>query len=184
LLDNVRATAIRELSYEGPHRPSGIDHRPDLLQTTWKLMGPLSRADAELEQAADPLTRTIPDRDTSHEWIDFRTDARGAVVTGRVVDFHGDRTVAYFLTEVGVPDGESARLEFSSIDDLAIWVNGRFEGYAYRDALAWHDFGRNPDHRPTAAVALSTGINRVLVRVRGGVYASGGFFARMVRAPR
>jgi hypothetical protein len=184
LLDDVRATAIRELSYEGPGRPSGIDHRPDLLVTTWELMGPLSRADAGLEQAADPLARTVLDRGTTHEWSDFRTDARGAVVTGRVVDFHGNRTVAYFLTEVEVPDGESARLEFSSIDDLAIWVNGRFKGYAYRDALAWHDFGRNPDHRSTAAVALSTGPNRVLVRVRGGVYASGGFFARVARASR
>jgi hypothetical protein len=80
-----------------------------------------------------------------------------------------------------VSEGESAELQFSSIDDLTIWINGQFYGYAYRDSLAWFDFGRNPEHPPTVSIPLGPGDHQVLVRVRGGVYASGGFFARVVR---
>jgi hypothetical protein len=179
-LDNVRATAIKGLSYEGSRQPPGIEHRPDELVTTWKVLGPLAGSDLGLEQAADPVEMTVAEGGVEFGWRDFDTDPRGAVVTGRVTDFLGDRTVAYFLTTIEISEGEVGRFEFSSIDHLAFWVNGSFEGYSYRDRIAWHDFGRNPDHPPTAALPLQEGINRVLIRARGGVYASGGFFARVV----
>lgn len=179
-LDNVKATAIGGLTYQGPRQPPGIEHRPDQLVTSWRVLGPLAGSDSGLEQAADPGTRTVIEGDIEHEWNDFEADPRGAVVTGRVTDFLGDRTVAYFLATIEIPEGETGRFEFSSIDHLALWVNGRFEGYSYRDRLAWHDFGRNPEHPPTDALRLREGMNRILIRVRGGVYASGGFFARVV----
>jgi hypothetical protein len=179
-LDNVRATAIEKLTYQGARQPPGIEHRPDQLVTSWKVLGPLAGSDSGLEQSADPGSSAVIEAGVEYGWHDFDTDPRGAVVTGRVTDFQGDRTVAYFLTTIAIPEGEAGRFEFSSIDHLAFWVNGKFEGYSYRDRLAWHDFGRNPDHLPTAALPLQEGVNRVLIRARGGVYAGGGFFARVV----
>ena len=172
-LDNVRATAIERLTYQGPRQPPGIEHRPDQLVTSWKVLGPLAGGDSGLEQAADPGSRAVIEAGVEYGWHDFDVDPRGAVVTGRVTDFLGRRTVAYFLTTIEIPEGEAGRFEFSSIDHLAFWVNGRFEGYSYRDRLAWHDFGRNPDHPPTAALPLQEGSHRVLMRVRGVVVASG-----------
>ncbi len=96
-----------------------------------------------------------------------------------MVDFVGARAVAYLATTIDVEVGTSARLEFSTTDALAIWINGRFRGYGDTDPYAWYDFGMNPDHPPGDAVALELGRNEVLVRVRDGVYSSAGFFARV-----
>lgn len=179
-LDNISVEAIDRLSYDGPRQPPGIDYRPDLLVTDWKVMGPITGAHVNLEQASDPASVDVVEDGALHGWRDFAVDPRGAVVSGRVADFVGDRTVAYFLASIDVPEGKAARFELSSIDHLAVWLNGKFEGYAYRDRLAWHDFGRNAEHPPTGELPLEEGLNRVLIRVRGGVYASGGFFARVV----
>lgn len=183
-IDNIRATAIPELSYRGPRRPLGIEYEPERLVTHWSVLGPLTRTHKEAEVAEAPIRVSVSDGGTKHRWREFKTDPRGAVLTGRVTDFLGSKTVAYFATEIRVREGESAKLEFSSIDNLAVWVNGVFRGYGDRDQFAWHDFGKNPAHPPTAGSdSLAPGINHVLVRVRGGQYATGGFFARVVRAP-
>ena len=60
-----------------------------------------------------------------------------------------------------------------------IWLNGHFEGYSRADRFAWHDFEVNPDHpqTPYSSLPLVEGTNHVLIRIRGGRYASGGFFA-------
>jgi hypothetical protein len=118
---------------------------------------------------------------TRSGWRAFETDRRGAVLTGTVTDYLGSRTVAYFATTIEVADGQKAALEFSTIDSLAVWVDGRFRGHMYPDRFAWYDFGSGPKH-PTeyGAVALHSGTNRILVRVRGGQYATGGFYARVV----
>jgi hypothetical protein len=180
-IDNVRVTAIDNLSYTGPRRPLGIQYRPAELVTDWEVLGPLTRTYAELEDSGGVGAVTIPDDSVKHRWRDFVTDERGAVVTGTVTEFTGSRTVAYFRTTIEVPAGERAELQFSTIDDLALWLNRSFEGYAYRERFAWYDFRDNPDRPNGDWLRLATGANHVLVRVRGGVYASGGFFARVVR---
>jgi hypothetical protein len=93
--------------------------------------------------------------------------------------------VGYFRTRVHVAEGEQAVLEFSALDDMAIWLDGRFEGYSYGDRNAWYDFGINPDHPPSpgTSLPLHPGDNHVLIRVRGGRYAAGAFFARVTRTP-
>lgn len=179
-LDNVRVTAIERLSWMGPRRPAGIAYAPETLVTDWEVLGPLSRALPRLEGDAAPSGAHFEDAGDRVGWKSFDTDPRGAVLTGRVTEFLGDRTVAYFRTTIRVPEGGRARLEFSSIDDLAVWINDRFEGYGSRGDVAWHDFGRNPDHPATDRVDLVAGANRVLIRIRGGQYATGGFFARVV----
>jgi len=180
-LDNVRVRAIDRLSYSGPRQPTGIEYAPERLVTDWEVLGPLTRAWPALEREPEPAPFAIVDGGMRFSWNRFETDPRGAVVTGRLTEFLGDRTVAYFRTAINVPEGGGTRLEFSSIDDLAIWINGRFKGYGARGDIAWHDFGRNPDHPATSRVPLAPGINHVLIRVRGGQYATGGFFARVVR---
>jgi hypothetical protein len=181
-LDNVRATAIDRLSYSGPSRPS-VDYDLSGVVTDWQVLGPLTRAHLDLERLEDPGRGAVTEGDTHHAWRPAPVDARGAVVTGQVVDFIGPRTIAYFLATLDVPEGTRRRLVFSSIDDLALWQDGEFLGYAYRDNLAWHDVGHNADHPPTDWIDLEPGVHHVLLRVRGGTYASGGFFARLVDAP-
>jgi hypothetical protein len=169
-VDNVRATAIDRFSYDGPPLPAPA-YDPGALATDWQVIGPLTRTEDEIAESPDAPGRA---------WKPFETDARGAVVTARVVDFHGPETVAYFRTTVSRPAPGPAALEFSTVDDLAIWVNGRFMGFYSRGRAAWFDFHRAPPHAGTSIpVALSAGENDVVIRVRGGVYASGGFFARV-----
>jgi hypothetical protein len=181
-LDNVRVTAIDGLSYSGPPRPS-VAYDLSGVITNWRVLGPLTRAHPELEKLDDPGQGAVAEGGSRHAWRPAPVDARGAVVTGQVVDFLGPRTVAYFLATLEVPEGSPRRVVFGAMDDLTLWHNGAFLGYAYRDDFAWHDVGRNPDHPPTDWIDLGPGVHHVLVRIRGGVYASGGFFARLVDGP-
>lgn len=178
-LDNLRVTRIPALRYQGPRRPEGIDYHPERLVTDWEVLGPLSRAYPEVEN--DPAAdHTLVEGGRELSWRPFETDIRGAVVTARVVDFVGPDAVAYFRTRVTTPT--RAHFEISSIDDTAIWVDERFVGYGYAARFAWHDFGDNPEHATDDRVTLEPGTHTVTIRVRGGRYAAGGFFARVVKA--
>jgi len=178
-LDNVRVRAIDALSYVGAPRPDGIGDATDGMITDWRVLGPLTRAAETVERAPRPQDHGVVDDGAPRAWRAFETDPRGAVVTGRVTEFLGSRTVAYFHTTITVPEGETARVAFSSIDDLALWLDGRFDGYLTRGPVAWHDAGVNPDHPPTDAMSIGPGTHELLIRVRGGQYATGGFFARL-----
>ncbi len=183
-IDDVRVTSIDGPSYRGPRRPAGLTYDPGRMVTDWKVLGPLTRSFDEVERSATPQRVSVRDRKERQRWRPFETDGRGAVLTGRVTDFLGDRTVAYFLTTIEVGPDEQAVLEFSTIDAMALWVNGQFEGYSEGDRYAWYDFGENPDHPPSpyTALPLEPGVNHVLIRVRGGTYATGGFYAAVKRS--
>jgi hypothetical protein len=171
-VDNVAVAEIERLSYTGPPIPAPA-YDPDALLTSWQVAGPFGRTrDGLAERPAD----------SPRAWRPLATDARGAVITGRVVDYHGPRTVAYFRTQVTSPDAGRALLHVSTVDDLALWVNGRFRWFISRQPLAWFDFWTNPAHQgQRIPVPLVAGANDLVLRVRGGVYASGGFFARVER---
>jgi hypothetical protein len=97
--------------------------------------------------------------------------------------------VAYFRTTVATSEQRQAVLHFSSVDELGVWVNGRFQGYVYRqgyvddgDWNAWYDFWENPDHEGRRlTVDLESGENYIVIRTYNGQFASGGFFARWER---
>ena len=184
-VDDVRVTAIEELSYTGPRRPAGLVYDRDRMVVGWRVLGPLTRTFDEVERAADPAEMSVRDGGAALSWQPFEPDPRGAVLTGRVTDHLGPRSVAYFLTTIEVGEAETAALEFSTIDAMALWVNGRFEGYSEGERYAWYDFGVNPDHPPTpyTELPLEPGTNHVLIRVRGGIYSTGGFYAAVKRAP-
>jgi hypothetical protein len=170
-IDNVRVTSLDRLSYDGSPRPP-VEHDPTLVARLWDVIGPLTRTDDEIARLpASPGLR----------WRPFETDDRGAVVTGKVVDFQGSNTVAYFRTRVLRRADGPAVLRISTADDLALWVNGRFAWFIPRENAAWFDFLRNPSHAgQSIPLELLGGENELVFRVRGGVYASGGFFVRVV----
>lgn len=173
-VDNVTARSIRRFSYDGPPIPDP-QYLPDSLITTWQVAGPFARTRDELAR-----------RPAGHagEWTDFPTDARGAVISARVADYHGPRTVAYFRTRVEAAEDGPAVLHLSTVDDLALWVNGRFHWFIPRGRLAWYDFWSNEEHAGIAIpIELRAGANELVLRARGGVYATGGFFARVEPYP-
>lgn len=170
-VDDLTVTAIESFSYAGPPRPE-IEYDTSALLTQWQAIGPLARTDDELAR-----TPAAPGR----PWRAFATDRRGAVVTGTVVDTHGPNTVAYFRTRIPSEAACDAVLEISTVDDLAIWLNGSFQWFLPRADAAWYDFFRTPGHRgQRIPIVLGSGDNELVLRVRGGVYASGGFFARVM----
>jgi hypothetical protein len=173
-VDNVRVTAIDRLSYDGPPIPD-VRHDPGPHVKRWEVLGPFTRTDDEI--ARSPASPSL-------QWRPFEPDARGAVVTGRIVDYHGPNTVAYFRTRVTRASDGPAKLQISTADDLALWVNGRFAWFIPRGDAAWFDFSRNPSHAGrTIPLDLRAGENDLVFRARGGVYASGGFFARIADQP-
>jgi hypothetical protein len=171
-VDDVTVRAIDRPSYDGAARNSPVAS-PDGLLTSWRRAGPFERTDDRLGQRPAAFGK----------WSPVATDSRGAVVTGRDVDYHGPRTVAYYRATIPSPSARQAELAFGTVDDLALWVNGHFEGFVPRQESAWFDMHVNPAHPGRRVpISLREGMNDVVVRVRGGVYASGGFFSRLVDA--
>ena len=83
---------------------------------------------------------------------------------------------------MGSPAAGPAVLHLSTVDDLAVWINGRFHSFVKREGLAWWDFWFNEEHGgQRIPFDLQEGANEIVIRVRGGAYASGGFFARVER---
>jgi hypothetical protein len=167
-VDNVQVFKIDRFGYSGTKVPE-FEYKPDQVLTDWEVLGPLTKSE-------DDAARGIG----SHSWRPFATDSRGAVVTGRIVDTHGPRSVAYFRTTIASEHQRTMTLHFSTIDDLAIWINGRFHWFLNRARRAWPDFWYNQAHSgQKIPIDLQKGENIIVIRTRGGVYATGGFFVRI-----
>jgi len=186
-LDNIRITSIEELKYNGPDIPT-IDYESDSLITNWEFVGPFKSPIPEIERIQEPVTEIIISQE-SIAWNPFLTDRRGAVITGKVTEYIGENTVAYFRTVIPTTEQTKAILHITTIDELALWVNGKFYGFIYRDGYvsrdyndwnAWYDFWKNPEHAGRRIqIELMKGDNQILLRTRNGQYASGGFFAKL-----
>lgn len=189
LVDNVEITSIDRLSYGGPDRPAVV-YEPRALLTDWEVIGPLAGPVVGIERSGDASQREITAGGVKYSWRPFEVDPRGAVVTGKVTEYSGGRPVAYFRTVIHAPAEEIVTLHITTLDELAISVNGRFRGFLYRDGYvsgendwnAWYDFWKNPAHAGRRMeVALRPGPNQIVVRVYNGQFASGGFFAYLER---
>ncbi len=185
-IDNIKVTSIESLTYDGPDLP-GTVYEPQELVTDWQVIGPLAEPSLTIERSDDAAVSTVD----GYAWRPFATDRRGAVISGRVTEYHG-RPVAYFRTVIHAEDEETAVLHFSTTDEIAHWVNGRFQGFIYRDGYisrendwnAWFDFWKNPEHAGRSLpIELRPGANQLILRVRNGNFASGGFFVRLERTP-
>ncbi len=186
-IDNVRLTSIDRLSYQGPDRPR-IHYQPEKLLTDWEVIGPLAKPVAAIEWSSDAAQRELTADGTKHVWRPFQVDPRGAVLTGTVTEYTGSRPVAYFRTILHAEAKKDVVIHFSTVDELAVWVNGSAYGFVYRDGYisgdndwnAWFDFWKNPQHAGRKATfTLRRGANQIVIRVRNGEFASGGFFARL-----
>jgi hypothetical protein len=114
------------------------------------------------------------------KWQPFPADSRGAVITARIVDYLGPNSAAYFRTRLTSASARDATLVMSTADDVAVWVNGRFRVFAARSDAAWFDFATNPAHEPRRiSIGLQRGDNDIVIRIRGGISATGGFYARI-----
>ena len=175
-IDNLVVRPIRRLTYDGPPRPDPA-YRPNDWLTDWEVLGPLGGHSLAVETVADGTPDHVVDGERRVRWRAAPADHRGAVLTGRVVEFRGNRHVAYYRTTVHSDAARTALLRTSTADDLAIWVNGTFVGFAARQGFAWWDALHNDDHAPVrASLPLRSGSNEIVVRVVGGVYATGGFY--------
>ncbi len=167
-IDNVRVTPIAKLSYDGPPIPK-FDYAPQSVITDWQVAGPFTGAKDDV--ARDPSKFT---------WKPFPTDARGAVITAKVVDYVGPNSAAYFRTRVESETARPATLLLSTADDVAVWINGRFRAFNAKNDAAWFDFVSNHAHVPRKiSIDLRAGTNDIVIRIRGGISATGGFFARV-----
>ncbi len=84
-IDNVRWRRRSALSYAGPERPL-LNYAPEKLLTSWEVLGPFTAINDRIGRYPGS---------PAHRWRPFAADRRGAVITGTVTTFHGDRTVAY-----------------------------------------------------------------------------------------
>ncbi len=186
-VDDLSVRPISAFTYRGPPLPE-IDHVSPPMDPAWHVLGPLTSFAPQVEasqfDATAVASAVVTDGGRRESWRPYQPDPRGAVLSGTVTDTQGPRRVAYFSATVETEGARDATLSISTADDLAIWVNGRFLGFVDRSSVAWWDAWLNPDHRGVAeAIRLEPGPNHLLVRVVGGVYASGGFFLRVIPQP-
>ena len=127
-----------------------------------------------------------------YTWKSFKTDKRGAIITGRITEYEGENTIAYFRTIIESEQEQMVTLHFTTTDELTLFLNGKDFGRVYRDGYvskgndwnAWYDFWENPKHSGRLVkLSLAKGKNQLVIRVRNGQFASGGFFVHL-ESPR
>ena len=186
-IDDIKVSSIKAFNYLGENIPM-IDYEPDSLISNWEVFGPLTKPNLAIEQAVYDDNVSLDIDGKSFSWKNFETDARGAVITGSITEYQGENTLAYFRTVLEAEKDTTVTLHFTTTDELTLYVNGKDAGRVYRDGYvskgndwnAWYDFWKNPQHQGRKKkIALNKGKNQLVVRVRNGQFASGGFFAYM-----
>ncbi len=186
-VDKIKVSVLNNFTYKGSSIPN-IKYQADSLITDWEVIGPFDNPQLEVEKASNSSKKIITINSSDYLWKPFQTDARGAVITGRITQYKGSKSVAYFRTKIFSDKEKEVYLHFSTTDELGIWINGVFNGFIYRNGYiskdvgwnAWYDFWNNAEHSGRKIrIALAKGENVILIRVRNGQFASGGFFAKI-----
>lgn len=179
-IDNVAIESITEFSYKGEPKPENIVYKPEELITDWKMIGAFYGTQREIEKDGYISNKAYYEHDKKYVWEEFETDKRGCIVSCEITDFTGGKNIAYFHTIIRSEKEQTINLHISSNEALAYWLNGEFLGYDYPLRYAWFDFWENPEHAgQSGPINLKEGENSLLIRVRGGKYAGGGFYARI-----
>lgn len=185
-IDNIVVTSIKEFAYKGDNIPD-IKYEPDSLITSWDVLGPLNKPYSSVERSSNTDTCSIKLNKKTYTWESFETDARGCVVTGRITEYEGENAVAYFRSFLEAKQDETIRLHFTTTDELTLYLNGKNYGKIYRDGYvsgendwnAWYDFWKNTNHKGRfIELPLKKGKNELIIKVRNGQFASGGFFVK------
>jgi len=186
-IDDIKATSIKQFNYKGENIPN-IRYEPDSLITKWEVFGPLPKPILAIEKAVNGNDVLMDVNGENFSWESFDTDKRGAVITGRITEYQGENTVAYFRTIINAEKDKTVTLHFTTTDELTLYLNGKDSGRVYRDGYvskgndwnAWYDFWKNPQHiGRKRRISLKEGKNQLVIRVRNGQFASGGFFVYM-----
>jgi hypothetical protein len=181
-IDNVSVSSISELSYNGSRKPGGILYQPEKLVTDWQVIGPFCGNMLEIEADGYIVDKVYKENGKEYTWQKFATDKRGCVVSGRLTEFIGGKDIAYFHTIIDADSAEVVKLHTSANEALVFWLNGKFLGYDGASRYAWYDFWKNPDHDGVSGtIELKPGKNALMIQVRGGKYAGGGFFVYIGR---
>ncbi|MFK7770994.1 MAG: hypothetical protein AB8F94_02600 [Saprospiraceae bacterium] len=186
-IDDIKVTSIKQLNYKGENIPN-IKYEPDSLITNWEVFGPLTKPNLAIEQTVNYDDASMEINGANLTWENFKTDARGALITARITEYQGENTVAYFRTSLVAEKDKTVILHFTTTDELALYLNGKDAGRVYRDGYvskdndwnAWYDFWKNPKHKGRKKkISLKKGKNQLVIRVRNGQFASGGFLVYM-----
>ena len=181
-IDNVTVESIEHFAYNGPTKPEGIRYEPEKLVADWQVIGPFCGTVPEIERDGYIPEKVYEKDGKKYQWKPFKTDKRGCVVSGCLTEFVGGKYIAYFHTTIQSDSAEIVNLHTSSNEALVYWFNGEFLGYDDAARYAWYDFWKNPDHKGVSGpIKLKPGTNSLLICVRGGKYAGGGFFVRLER---
>jgi hypothetical protein len=170
-IDNIRVQRIERHSSPVEDVPPVRDRR---LLSNWEYVGPSAATDPLLEQGLGHDAAGMP-------WKSFAVDRRGAVITGRITDYLGPQTVGYFRTAIESASPSRAVLRLASLDGGALWLNGEFLGHFNPVETAWFNIASDSS-RPhlDIPIRLRQGRNTVVMRIRGGRYAGGGFYAALL----
>ncbi|MCP5101816.1 MAG: hypothetical protein GY950_00470 [bacterium] len=177
-LDNIEVASIGEFSYKGPGLPAGRLYKPERLITQWEVIGPFAKRMKEIEKEGFQPGKSYVYQNKPLKWKPFAADGRGCVVSCRVTKRFNGKFYSYFHTAIQSDSKKEVRLQFSTANNLEVWVDNVLKGEAARGFTVWHDFWYNPGHQGTGiTVTLKPGLNHIVVLVKGGRYGGDGFYA-------
>ncbi len=104
------------------------------------------------------------------------------MVAGKLCRFSTDEKYAYFSTIIQSDEVLKSELQFSSLNNLHIWVNSVYVDMIEKQKYAWYDFNRNTEHAGRSVfINLKEGDNRILILVEGANYSGDGFYSHIKR---
>jgi len=177
-LDNISVDQIEGFSYSTSTGSNEIEYRQDLMINDWKALGPFNKRIAEIEKSEKNVPIYFAEKE--YDWSDFVTDTRGCLLAGKICRFSTDQKLAYFSSQVNSEKNTQTEIQFSSLNNLHIWVNSKYAGAIEKQKHAWFDFFQEPEHAGNSLpISLRKGTNRILVLVEGGNYSGDGFYSRI-----
>jgi len=172
-VDDLKVTQLDERDDPGP--PTELAGQPTELLTGWEIQGPFDEAEARPNEAG------IKHLDETG-WRDKSTDERGAVIAALDFDINSSpHSIVYLRTNVSSPKMVARQLALCTANRMQIWVNGEYLAEVEPTNYIWSDFPTNPAHTGTRLdIELRPGENEIVIRLDGGRFAGGGFFAALI----
>ena len=174
-VDQISVKALEAFSYQASSLELGANNEVDDFVTSWQSLGPFEQrvSDVETSQSGDLIVYG----ENTFRWEPFYSDHRGCVLAGKVCRYTTREKYAYFSTEIPAQIQRTGRLEFSSVNNLHVWVNSVYAGSIGKQQYAWYDFLNNSEHNGKGLdVVFEEGTNKILVLVEGGQYGGDGFY--------
>lgn len=177
-LDHISVNQIEGFSYRT--ESTRIPYQRDVMLNDWKALGPFHTRKAEVEKSK----KNVPIRmdGQAYTWSNFSTDPRGCLVAGKISRYATGEKLAYFSTTIHSEKKTQTEIQFSSLNNLHVWVNSAHVGTIEKQRHAWFDAFQEPEHAGNGLpIILQKGKNRILVLVEGGNYSGDGFYASVTK---